>query len=241
MSPSLSLKSVPASSQNPRQDSGERVIGPVSGRRRFFQPLHASASVCGHAASPDETQRRIFLNRSNCDGNCAVTPFNSGGHCAAVWKPGAFSHGIVARPFPWPIGLEPSPSFTRSGLRVVSASSPSRNNSRGTASISPSDVWKFTMQALNTKLCSGRQQLGLTRLADDVRSRRLLAVSEPAAFASGRCHQIGRHSLGRTFRQCPARSQRLIVGMREHAHKPEFCRESQGCPHMKLFYLLAAR
>jgi len=91
------------------------------------------------------------------------------------------------------------------------------------------------------QLCSGRQQLGLTRLADDVRSRRLLAVSEPTAFASGRCHQIGRHSLGRTFRQSPARSQRLIVGMGEHPHKPEVWRQSQGCPHMKLFCLLAGR
>jgi hypothetical protein len=43
--PSLSLKlSLPAR-KNPRQNSGERVIGPVSGRRRVFQPLHASASV----------------------------------------------------------------------------------------------------------------------------------------------------------------------------------------------------
>ena len=54
------------------------------------------------------------------------------------------------------------------------------------------------------QLFGGRQQLGLTRLADDVRSRRLLAVSEPAALASGRRHQIGRHSLGRTFCQRPS-------------------------------------
>src|SRR4029077_7067808 len=51
-----------------------------------------------------------------------------------------------------PGGLEPPPGFTRSVLRVVSASSPSRDNSRGRASISPNDVWKFTVQDMNPNL-----------------------------------------------------------------------------------------
>ena len=73
----------------------------------------------------------------------------------------------------------------------------------------------------HAKLACRRAQLGLACLPDDGRPRRRAFVVEPPALAASRRHDERLDAFSRILRENPARPERLIVGMSEHAHQPK--------------------
>ena len=73
----------------------------------------------------------------------------------------------------------------------------------------------------HAKLACRGPQLGLACTPDDSRPRRRALVVEPPALAASRRHDEGLDAFSRVFRENPARSERLIVWMGEHAHQPK--------------------
>ena len=73
----------------------------------------------------------------------------------------------------------------------------------------------------HAKLACRGAQLGLACLPDDSRPRRRALVVEPPALAASRRHDEGLDAFSRILREHPARPERLIVWMSEHAHQPK--------------------
>ena len=82
------------------------------------------------------------------------------------------------------------------------------------------------------ELGGGRGELGLACPADDVGAWRGGAIAVPPALASGRGEQIGGDAVGSALSQHAAGGERLVVGMREHAHEAQRRSVGHGVSHL---------